>query len=276
MGHPGARVQLVALQRRADLNGRHGACKRWLSSEDRWEVVLDNGDKFYALPQNIIRAEGKMHEGNMHEGNMYQGKRNAAAKKKCQAKCVKAEAAMQGSSPGQTRGPGSQSGSQEIQRTPGSEEEKTTVMFRNLPNNYTRDELLTLIEKEGYLASVNFLYLRIDFKKNTNVGYAFLNMISNAEAVKFRDHFTGFDKWVKDSDKKAVVSWGDSWQGLAAQIERYRNSEVMHPSSPDEWRPILLENGEEKEFPLPTKRLRAPRIPQARIGHPAGKRSSYV
>merc|ERR1719321_875490 len=55
---------------------------------------------------------------------------------------------------------------------------RTTVMLRNIPNNYTRAKLLELLDKEGFLACYDFIYLPMDFKRNANLGYAFLNLVS--------------------------------------------------------------------------------------------------
>merc|ERR1740123_2226645 len=43
--------------------------------------------------------------------------------------------------------------------------ERTTVMLRNLPNDYTRDMLLALLDKEGFQGKYNFVYLPMDFKR---------------------------------------------------------------------------------------------------------------
>jgi hypothetical protein len=146
---------------------------------------------------------------------------------------------------------------------------KTTVMFRDIPNNYTRDELITLLTAEGFFNSVDFLYLPIDHKKKANVGYAFLNLITNDEALRFHSHFEGFNKWnnagtQNASTKVARVSWGqpECMQGLDAQIERYRNSDLLHAKTPDEYRPILLCNGVRYDFPPAIKKLRAPKNSQ--------------
>jgi hypothetical protein len=137
---------------------------------------------------------------------------------------------------------------------------RTTVMLRNIPNNYTRDVLLHLIGNEGFSMSYDFMYLPMDFKKDANLGYAFLNLVNPEEALRFQSHFHGFNGWGSASEKVAEVSWAEPLQGLEAYIERYRNSPVMHPSMPDDRKPLLFSKGRRVPFPAPTKPIRLPRM----------------
>jgi hypothetical protein len=139
-------------------------------------------------------------------------------------------------------------------------EERTTVMLKNIPNNYSRDMLMDLLTAQGFKGCFDFLYLPIDFAKQSNLGYAFLNMISSGEVKRFWIHFTGFSQWEKvRSDKVGDVAWSSALQGLQTHIDRYRNSHLMHKDIPDEHRPILLHQGERIPFPAPSRRIRQPR-----------------
>lgn len=139
--------------------------------------------------------------------------------------------------------------------------EQTTVMMRNVPNNYTRDMLINLLDKEGFRGLYNFLYLPMDFNSGACLGYAFVNLV-NVEAVPgFWRRFHGFSRWSVPSRKVCHVTWSGPHQGYQAHVERYRNSPVMHPSVPEEYRPVVFLNGERVSFPLPA---RAPRVPRVR------------
>jgi len=136
----------------------------------------------------------------------------------------------------------------------------TTVMLRNLPNDYTRDMLLELMDEHGFLGRYDFVYLPMDFKRWAGLGYAFANMVSHEAAMEMIERLNGFTNWKKMSAKVCEVTWGDQGQGLEAHIDRYRNSPVMHAEMPDEAKPVLYQDGVRIEFPPPTKKLRPPRV----------------
>lgn len=138
--------------------------------------------------------------------------------------------------------------------------EKTTVMMRNIPNDYSRDMLLQLVNKHGFAGTYDLAYLPIDFASNAAFGYAFLNFTSPQRAHYFRQYFDGFRKWDVSSGKICKVSWGSTHQGLDANADRYRNCPVMHPSVSDEFKPAMFAEGERVPFPPPTKKLHAPKI----------------
>lgn len=141
---------------------------------------------------------------------------------------------------------------------------KMTVMWRNLPNNYSRDSLLLLIDGEGFAGSYDFFYAPYDFTNNALVGYAFTNFVSTEEANRFFYHFQGFSTWSLNSGKVSEVTWSQPLQGLEGHIERYRNSPVMHPDVSDEKKPILFRDGSRIPFPMPTRRINAPQLKQCR------------
>jgi len=136
---------------------------------------------------------------------------------------------------------------------------KTTVMIRNMPNNYTRTMVLELLEQHGFTGRYDFVYLPIDFETKACLGYAFINMVDAASADCFWSTFNGFSTWSIPSRKVAGVSWSGPHQGLEAHIERYRNSSIMTDSTPDDYKPIILSNGVRTPFPSPTRKLRMSR-----------------
>jgi len=137
---------------------------------------------------------------------------------------------------------------------------RTTLMLRNLPNDYNRSMLLSLLDEEGFADKYDFVYLPVDFASGAGVGYSFINMTSHQDAEHFRMHFTGFTRWAFPSRKVAEVAWSNPNQGLAVHIERYRNSTVMHPSVLDEYKPALFAHGVRVPFPSPTRIIKAPQL----------------
>lgn len=63
--------------------------------------------------------------------------------------------------------------------------ERTTVMLRNLPNNYTREMFLEMLDSEGFRGSYDFVYLPCDFHRKANLGYAFVNMVDAWNCLGF-------------------------------------------------------------------------------------------
>eukprot|EP00439_Symbiodinium_sp_Y106_P068065 s3710_g11.t1 len=144
---------------------------------------------------------------------------------------------------------------------PGPRTQRTTLMLRNLPNNYTRNMVCTMMDKEGFKGSYDFIYLPIDFRSKANLGYAFVNLVDEPQVQLFWQIFDGYTKWVLPSAKVCSVSWSGPHQGQQAHIDRYRDSPIMHGSVPDEFKPAIFAEGTglRLDFPMPSKKLRAPR-----------------
>merc|ERR1712072_1555922 len=53
-------------------------------------------------------------------------------------------------------------------------QEFTTLMLRNLPNSYTRNMLIELLDKEGLHGDYDLVYVPVDFTKLAGLGYAFV------------------------------------------------------------------------------------------------------
>jgi len=139
-------------------------------------------------------------------------------------------------------------------------DQRTTVMLRNLPNNYTRAMLTAMLNCEGFSGKYDFIYLPMDFGNKACLGYAFINLVSHDLAGRMMQTFSGYSKWIIPSKKSCGVSWSHPHQGLVANIQRYRNSPVMHSAVPNEYKPVIYTKGSVLSFPEPTRKLRAPRI----------------
>jgi len=150
---------------------------------------------------------------------------------------------------------------------PSVDDMSTSLMMRNLPNCYTREMLLSLLNDEGFAGSYNFIYLPIDFRRGLGLGYAFINFVTPRVAQGFHQHFSGFSQWRAPSDKVCEVTCSDTLHGLEALIDHYRNSPVMHDSVPEEHKPLLFAGRARVQFPPPTKRVRAPRLWHYRRKH---------
>lgn len=146
----------------------------------------------------------------------------------------------------------------EVRRDSGTHH-RTTVMLRNLPDGFTRDILLRTLDEEGFAGKYNFVYVPIDFRNHISTGYAFINMVTAGEAAKIMRRFNGFVRWPVACNQPCFVCWSDPYQGLEANVARYRNSPLMHHVVPNEYRPAIFRDGVRVEFPPPTRVVKAPR-----------------
>jgi len=141
--------------------------------------------------------------------------------------------------------------------------DRTTLMFRNLPEDFSRARLEQLLEAEGFATRFDFLYLPVELCSGACFGYALINMVTPSDAQAFVAHFHGFQQWPVPSTKRAEARVSEELQGLAEMIERYRNSPIMHPSVADPMRPAIYHNGCQCPFPPPTVVLKPPRAKKA-------------
>jgi RNA recognition motif-containing protein len=130
---------------------------------------------------------------------------------------------------------------------------RTTIIVKNLPEGCTHNELHRILDEVGLGGLYNFIYVPFDFKKNIVLRYGFVNFEQHTQAVKAMASLDGFSGWAVDSEKGCEVEWGGAQQSLQANIERYRNSPLMHVSVPDEYRPVVFKRGVRVAFPAPTR-----------------------
>ncbi|XP_019454439.1 PREDICTED: protein MEI2-like 4 isoform X2 [Lupinus angustifolius] len=139
----------------------------------------------------------------------------------------------------------------DIDRIKCGEDNRTTLMIKNIPNKYTSKMLLAAID-ERHKGTYDFVYLPIDFKNKCNVGYAFINMINPSMIIPFYQVFNG-KKWEKfNSEKVALLAYARI-QGKEALISHFQNSSLMNEDK--RCRPILFNTEGPNagvEVPFPT------------------------
>ncbi|KAI9810954.1 MAG: hypothetical protein M1827_005685 [Pycnora praestabilis] len=107
---------------------------------------------------------------------------------------------------------------------------RTTIMLRNIPNKVDQAMLKEIVDETSF-GKYDFMYLRIDFANNCNVGYAFINFEDPWFIIEFVTARAGF-RWNRyNSDKVAEVSYA-TIQGKDCLVQKFRNSSVMleHPT----------------------------------------------
>jgi hypothetical protein len=270
--YPGITVTLKGLKNASELNGESGVVEYWHAESGRWTVrLLANGEEKFVKPENLEPSFFNTYAGMgspqllgwPSQETQTGGKATTGARRGKRGK-TNSFGSDVSTAVGSTRDSiasisGDDAEADGEKQTP-HKGPRTTVMLRNIPNNYSREMLLDVFRKHGFEKSIDLIYLPIDFQTEVGLGYAFINLISEEEVGKFQDRFQGFTDWSVVSQKVCEVSWSEPLQGLQAHIDRYRNSPVMHESVPDEYRPVLFKDGVRVDFPAATKRIRAPRF----------------
>jgi len=132
-------------------------------------------------------------------------------------------------------------------------DQRTTVMMRNLPTALSRAKLIDLLEEKGFEGQFDLLYLPMDFKTKCNFGFAFVNLTTYENALRFSHVFHNFASWPSSGCRKVcAVCWGEV-QGLHANVVSYQNSAVMRKQDvPDDYKPAMFQNGLQIPFPRTT------------------------
>jgi len=134
-----------------------------------------------------------------------------------------------------------------------NDDKRTTLMLRNLPNDYNREVFLQFLDSEGHAGKYDFVYFPVDFKTGSGLGYAFVNFLSHGKAMHAWKSLNGYRAWCVPSVKVCDVCWSNPVQGFRANVDRYRNSPVMHEDVPEEFKPAVFSNGCRAPFPKPRK-----------------------
>jgi len=139
------------------------------------------------------------------------------------------------------------------------DEQRTSVMIKNLPQTCTIESLQKMLDEAGFRGSYDFLYLPMKFISKLPFGYAFVNLVNPDVTREFWVHFDGFTGCFGEEDCALAMSWSTDIQGIEEHVARYRNSPVMHPSVSAQCKPLLFKDGKQIPFPPPTQAIKAPK-----------------
>ena len=124
--------------------------------------------------------------------------------------------------------------------------DELTLILRNVPRKVTQREVLRALCKSGFECQFDFLYMPISLSSGKNMGYVFINFISNVEAGKL---------WMRWHNQRPFDCCGSQLlsisiaavQGLKANIENWtqsRSKRVRNPNlCPIIWDPELRRLG---------------------------------
>ncbi|GLJ18311.1 hypothetical protein SUGI_0324030 [Cryptomeria japonica] len=143
-----------------------------------------------------------------------------------------------------------------------SSDARTTVMIKNIPNKYSQQMLLSMLDQHCMscnepitdpnepLSAYDFVYLPIDFKNKCNLGYAFVNMTTSKATWKLYKAFH-MQPWEAFNSRKICEVTYARVQGRVALEEHFRNSKFACDT--DEYLPLVFSpprNGEQLTAPL--------------------------
>jgi hypothetical protein len=288
----GSVVLFYGLALTKSLNGACGVVNRWHVKKQLWVVAMADGSEVVAKADNlrvvvqntpavsyplitpasavnpgIFGAAGTNHQGMMLHGGAPQhfgtSKVSSEPAKGQQAKHSSRSTAPF-SSPKWRSTLSTISDSTSIGDSSSDEEEacstQTTVMMRGIPNSFTRDALVDLLDSQGFAGCCNLVYMPIDMQTEAACGYASVTLFTHSDAERLRSHFEGFADWPMVSDKVCWTSWSQV-DGLLVNVERYRNIPAQHESVPDQFKPVLFNKfGKRVPFPSPTKKIIPTRV----------------
>jgi RNA recognition motif-containing protein len=101
------------------------------------------------------------------------------------------------------------------------EDKRTTIMIKNLPNKFTREKLLDIIDKK-FKNTYDIFILPRDSNKNRNFGYAFMNFLSSYYIPHFYYEFNG-KSWIDTNSIKVCEITYSKFQGLKELVSHYSN-----------------------------------------------------
>jgi hypothetical protein len=130
------------------------------------------------------------------------------------------------------------------------EEMRTTVMMVGIPNEYTRDDILHLLQEHDF-GEINFLYFLMNLNTGLSAGYCFINFRFPEDAQEFKTWFTGFVFDEKKPEEKGYAHWRNPIQGFASHFDRYQNSSLTWDKVPLNFGPMLFRERKPMFFPKP-------------------------
>jgi len=136
---------------------------------------------------------------------------------------------------------------EELSQTSTDDEHRTTVVITEVASDCSRDGLLAQLDAAGLAGKYDFVYLPVSFETLATHGYGIVNFVSTDAAQTL----------MKSSPTS--VSFSDQRQGLAGHVANFQDSSLMHEGVPDQFKPLLFNNGKRIPFPAPTRPTRMPR-----------------
>mmetsp|Transcript_36418 Transcript_36418/g.82578 ORF Transcript_36418/g.82578 Transcript_36418/m.82578 type:complete len:652 (+) Transcript_36418:95-2050(+) len=114
----------------------------------------------------------------------------------------------------------------EASGTTTTEQQITTMMLKNIPCRKSQEEVMMHVDQNGYSGRYDFFYLPRDVKFRANLGYAFINFITQEDALRFQAEMNGY-RFVGSGSSKACSVVPAHVQGLMNNLAAFKRTEVM-------------------------------------------------
>jgi len=114
-------------------------------------------------------------------------------------------------------------------------------MLRNVPNSWSRDTLVELLDSKGLKKLYDFVYVPVNIRTELNAGYAFVNMITPDAAKLFAEAFHGFSGRDPTVDDDCAVCVSEV-QGLSANIAMVREKHIRQIVEKRQCPPFVMLN----------------------------------
>jgi len=117
------------------------------------------------------------------------------------------------------------------------EDNRTTLMIKNIPNKYTISSFLDEINiyfKHTY----DVFYLPIDYVNKCNLGFAFINFVEPLHIILFYELYRG-KKWKKFKSDKICELLYAKFQNKKELISHFEKGKVLFYDSAEK-RPLIL------------------------------------
>eukprot|EP00929_Paragymnodinium_shiwhaense_P046750 TRINITY_DN23790_c0_g1_i1.p1 TRINITY_DN23790_c0_g1~~TRINITY_DN23790_c0_g1_i1.p1 ORF type:complete len:382 (-),score=61.51 TRINITY_DN23790_c0_g1_i1:419-1564(-) len=121
----------------------------------------------------------------------------------------------------------------------------TTMMLRNIPSKYTQEKLMNEINECGFDGTYDFFHLPT-CRGGSNVGYAFINFLTEEDAKRFMSFFSDYQFRRFHSKKVSTVSVAHA-QGLYENLCCFQNRAATSTKG-DQFRPTVFKNGRRANF----------------------------
>jgi hypothetical protein len=125
----------------------------------------------------------------------------------------------------------------------------TTLMLHNLPTEFLQEDLIEVLDKEGFGGFYDFVYLPMESGFGRNIGHAIVNLTRHEYGLALAAKLQGRTAWFGFHGIQCQVTWSVHSQGISQLIEHYRDHPGNHDSVPTEMRPSFFSKGFPAPFP---------------------------